>query len=331
MAAERITADVADGVGSWRHRHFRRYFLILLTIPAVFYVPPVLVVRLPSYPQWSGFADSPILNYAFTAAGQNADVIIYGDSTANHSISPGQMSAALGLKVVDLPSNLSVLLVTDDLPLRHYMESDKPPKLIVLYLAAWNVDYRHLEVDSAPAYTGMDMLARYGSPNDIYSFIKSHPATALQFPFMFYPANFGVDGVLHRGLLRRRFVEVAATEGHTDAVGTRHAASSCVIPSALLTRIRFDGIRELVEKYSTRQTKVLVFLASVPSCTNAQAVVDRARESFPVAPPKIMPASLFVDDNYYSHIFAEGVPEATANLIDAVRPILDATAPVSVP
>jgi hypothetical protein len=40
-----------------------------------------------------------------------------------------------------------------------------------------------------------------------------------------------------------------------------------------------------------------------------------------------MPASFFVDDNYYVHLFGEGVYQATANLIEAVRPLLDPAAP----
>jgi hypothetical protein len=308
-------------------RQLVRYFLILIAIPAVFYVPPVFLVRLPSYSHWSGFADSPTLNYAFEAAGQNADVVIYGDSSANHAIDPRQMSAALGVSVVDLPSNLSVLLVDDDLPLRHYMEADRPPKVIVLYLAAWDLDYRHMDINSNPLYTGLDILGRYGTSKEIYSFIKAHPTMALQFPFMFYPANFGVDGLLHRGLLRQRAIEVVATKGYAALVVGSHATSSCVIPIGLIDRIGFDGIGQLIKKYSTPRTKVLVYVASVPSCTNAQAVVDRARQVLPTAPPKIMPASLFVDDNYYVHLFAEGVPQATSNLIEAVRPFLDSSEP----
>jgi hypothetical protein len=322
MSTESI-ADRTDNEQRSSHRLFVRYMLILLVIPAVFYVPPVFVVRLQSYPQWSGFADSPILNFAFSAAGRNADIVIYGDSSANHSLDPLQMSAVLGVKVVDLPSNLSVLLVDDDLPLRHYIKADRPPKIIVLYLAAWDVDYRHIDISSIPTYSGMDILARYGTKNDIYSFVKAHPMTALQFPLMFYPANFGVDGLLHRGLLRQRAVEVAATNGHTDSVGPRRAQSSCVIPAGLIDRIRFDGIKELIQKYTTPQTKVLLFLAAIPSCTNAQAIVDRARLLLPTAAPEILPASLFVDDNYYVHIFADGVQQATANLIEAVRPLLE--------
>jgi hypothetical protein len=324
MTTEKIANGTPDELGSSGQQEFVRYFLILVAIPVIFYFPPVFLVRLPSYPQWSGIADSPVLNYAFAAAGQNADVVIYGDSSADHGINPAQMSAALGVKVVDLPSNLSVLVVDDDMPLRHYMKVDRPPKVIVLYFAAWNLDYRHIaDINSVPLYTGMDVLARYGTWSEIFSFIKAHPTIALRFPFMFYPANFGMDGLLHRGLLRHRTLEVAATQGHTDAAGPSYAASSCTIPASLIDRIRFEGIRNLVEKYATPETKVLVYVASVPSCTNAQAVVERARQVLPTLPPKIMPARLFVDDNYYVHLFAGGVPQSTANLIEAVRPILD--------
>jgi hypothetical protein len=327
MTTEENADESPDDLSPSSRRQYVRYFVILMAIPALFYVPPVFLVRLPSYVHWSGFADSPILNYAFTAAGQNADVVIYGDSSANHAIDPRQMSAALGVNVVDLPSNLSVLLVDDDLPLRRYMQADRPPKVIVLYLAAWDLDYRHMDINSTPLYPGMDILARYGTSSEIYSFVKAHPTIALRFPFMFYSANFGMDGLLHRGLLRHRALEVVATKGHTDSVGASHATSSCAIPAGLIDRIRFDGVRRLIDRYMTPQTKVLVFVASVPSCKNAQAVVERARQVLPTAPPKIMPATLFVDDNYYVHLFAEGVPQATANLIEAVRPLLDASGP----
>jgi len=302
-----------------------RYLFMVFAIPAISYFSAVFLVRMPSYPSWSGYPDSPLLTFAFEARGQNADVVIYGDSSANHNIDPSQMAAALGVRVVDLPSNLSVLVVAGDLPLRHYLEGDTPPKVIILYLAAWDLDYRDIDVSTIPAYTGMDVLARYGSANQILSFVEAHPATALQFPFMFYRANFGLDRFQHQDLLRHEVLQLSMTNGHADSVGTSRAESSCVIQQALIDRIRRDGIEELVKKYANFQTKVLVFVASVPSCTNAQSVIDQVRDVLPSAHPKIMPASLFVNDDYYVHLYPEGVAAATEDLIDVVRPLLDAS------
>lgn len=297
-----------------------RYFLALFIFPIFLYVMPFCMVHIPSYPKLSSNPDDyPILSYGFDVAGRNADVVIYGDSTANHGINPRQLSAELGEKVLNIPSNLSVLLVDDDLPLEHYIQLNTPPKIIVFYLAPWNLDYRHDGYQQNALYTGIEMLLRYGSSNKIVAFLKAHPAVTIQFPLMFYRANLTPGGILQRGLLRQQALQVASTNGHVDAIGKSSYDDQCLIPQSLVDRQGVDTVRQLVKKYTTAETQVLVYLAPIPSCRNAQSVVNQSLQAHMLSPPKILPASLYVRDEYYGHLYAAGVPLATENLVEAIR------------
>jgi len=311
-----------------RPGRIRRYFFTLFAIPLLLYFPPFFIVRMPSYPQLSSNPDDyPILGFGFEAAGQNSDVVIYGDSTANHGIDPKQMSAELGVKVLNLPSNLSVLLVDDDRPLKHYIQLDKPPKVIVFYLASWNLDYSHDNSQLSALYTGVEMLLRYGTWSEIISLLKSQPAITAQFPLMFYRANLTPGGILHRALLRRQAVQVLSTNGHVDSIGKSRFNGECSIPQALVERHNFDSVRQLIKKYRTPETQILVYLAPIPSCTNAQSLVNRVLADLPFSPPKILPASLYVDDEYFGHLYADGVSQSTLNLVEAIRPLLQDSKP----
>jgi len=299
------------------------YLIILLAIPGILYIPPFFVVRLPAYSKWSCAADFPLLDYAFNNPVKNADVVIFGDSTAKVGIDPSQMEAVLGEKVLDLPNNFGAVLVLNDLSLRLYMEHNKPPKLIVFYFPPWNLDYGHDDLSIDPIYDGMEMLFRHGTSREIFTFFEGHPFESIQFPWMFYKENISAN-LFKRENFRKEAQQVAMTNGHADYIGaTLRYNSLCTIPPRLIGRIKYDWVRGLAEKYSTPETKVMVYLAPIPACRNAQAVVDRTQKVTELQPSKIMPANLFMDDKYYVHLDASGVREATEQLIEAVRPLLD--------
>ena len=91
---------------------------------------------MPGYERWSGSTWAPTLDYAFQTAGQNADVVIYGDSTALYGVDPLQMEKDLGLKVINLPNTMGSLPVVDDLSLKQYLAQNRPPKMIVFYMSS---------------------------------------------------------------------------------------------------------------------------------------------------------------------------------------------------
>lgn len=297
-----------------------RYLVTLVAVSLVLYPLPFYLVRVNSYPEWNRGTEFRPMDFSFTVAGQNADVVIFGDSSAYHGINPRQMSAALGANVLVMPSNLGVLDAIDDLALRRYMQADKPPRLIVFYFAPWNFDYRHAGFDG-PKYDGMEMLMRHGTSGEIFSYVKARPLTAIQFPLMFYRANLNAN-IMAGETFRRQAKLLELTNGHEDSPAVSHSSLTCEFPSSFIDRIKFDWVRQMTEKYRTAQTKVLYFAAPIPECTNVDSVIERSSRMISAAPPRKMPISLFVQDNFYVHLYAAGVSQATQNLIEAVRPFL---------
>lgn len=56
--------------------------------------------------------------------------------------------------------------------------------------------------------------------------------------------------------------------------------------------------------------------------TNVSAISEPPYNALPAAQPKPMPAFLFVDDNWYIHLYPVGVHQAMQSLIDTVRPVV---------
>jgi hypothetical protein len=321
MITDQMEREMDAQLIGYDRKRFRIYLLIVLGISFVFYPLPFFLVRIPSYPEWSGVSGSNVFEYAFKVDGQNDDVVIYGDSTANHGIDPRQMSKALGLRVVNLPGSYSTLLIDKELALNHYLQSDKPPKLIIFYVSAWDLNYNHQDALLCPPYGGLETLLRHGSKAAILAFFKSYPVLAMKFPLMFYGGN--LSAYLVRFNLKREQIQTTIeTNGYTDMNGYIYYPSDCMIPTSLINRIAFDTGRELEARYSTPQTKVLVFAAPIPSCINAQAVTEHFRNQTLVSPPKTLPAPLFVNDKVYGHLHGVGIDLATRNLTEVVRPLL---------
>lgn len=328
VETDRIVTETAHPGRSQNDSRMTRYFVVLFAVPLLLSPLPFFLVRLQSYGQFSKNPRFYVLDFAFKTARQNADIVIFGDSSAYSGLDPKQMSAALRAKVLNLPSNLNALPLDDDFALRRYIEADRPPRLIVFYFSPWNFDYGREDFDYDRLYEGMEMLMRHGSVSDVLAFFTAHPRAALLFPYMFYRLNL-TAAPSEREMSLQQAQQVTATNGHADSPGVLHARSTCVIPSNFIESIRFDWVGKMGEKYRTPQTQVLFFAAPIPNCTNAQAVIDRSASALPAAPPKTMPASLYVDDNWYSHLYAAGVPQATQSLIDAVRPLLASSTPIA--
>jgi hypothetical protein len=324
MKSELKEVNMQTPAPSPTHPRFVSYFVSIFIVPVLLYFPPFLVVRMPSYAKWNAVPDFQALEFGFKATGQNADVVIFGDSAANHGIDPSQMSAALGLKVLNLPNDLSVLRDINEFSLRHYLLSDKPPKLIVFYLAPWNFDYGNYHLEAGGSYNGIEMMLRYGTGRQVFAAIKSRPEDFLLFPLMFYRTNASLSLFGGREARHHEAQRLVATNGHADTPPAPHLDATCQIPASLISEVGGDWIRHAIAEFNTAQTRVMVYIAPIPGCVNAQAVVDRARSILPAPPPRVLPAPMVQQDQYYAHVFSDGVPVATQYLIDAVRPLLTA-------
>jgi hypothetical protein len=306
-------------------RNFGSYLWTLGVLFLLLYCAPLCLVRSAGFEQWNASPYTSPLNFSFETAGQDADVVLFGDSTLLHGIDPSQMSAALGVKVLNLPSTVATLRVVDDMALRRYMQANRPPRLIVFYFAPWDFDYSHSTYPMS-TYAGLELLAHRGTGKEILTYVKDHPLDSLQFPFQFYYANRRVMTILKHPYSSIE-LEVARTQGHfANPVQTRLSAD-CEFPAAAMDDLRFDSVKAMSQQYQTPQTKILYFVAPVPSCSNAPSILNRSYRALPAAPPKEMPAAMFSTEALILHPMAASVPAVTQNLIDAVRPLVTEAKP----
>lgn len=316
IAAESPAAHPA----SLRPPRFAFYLVVLLLPTFLAYLLPILLLRLPSFETWGGSIYGPALDFTFHAANQNADVVLFGDSSALYGINPTLITRETGLSTINLPNTIGNFTVLDDLGLTRYLRANRPPRLIVLYFSTWDLDYRSLHY--AQVMEGEEMLFRNGTLPEIWAYARRHPTDTLLFPIEMYSAAPKPALMAH---LRHedRVAAISATMGHLDAQSFRaHVEDPCTILPELVGRTGFNSAQILARRYATSQTKILIFVAPIPACTNASQVLNRSWSALPGAPPNLMKPSFFMQDGYYTHLDPSGVPEASHALAQAIESTL---------
>ena len=327
ISSDREPVEAAENASEVRayERGFGRYLLAASLFLLVMYCVPFYVVRRADFDEISNTPYSMPLNSSFQMEGQNADVVVFGDSTALHGVDPSQMSRELGVKAISLPNTGATLRVMDDLSLRRYLDSNRPPRLIVFYFAPWDMDYMHTELPIG-TYEGREVLAHQGTGAEILSYAWNHPAESLEFPFQFYLANSSWRAVVQRPY-RYAGAEIARTQGHLSNPALTPLPAPCEFWPAMTHDLRFDSVKALGAKFETAETKILYFVAPIPGCRNAAAVVAQSYDGLPAAPPRELPLSMFRGSVMYLHPSPDAVPTVTDQLVDAVRPMLQGEKP----
>ena len=301
-------------------RRFGWYLFLLLLIPAIFFPLPFWIARLPSYEHWSTSQWTPMLEYAYdvhTPLGQSADVVLFGDSSAFIGIDPKILNQRLGIRSLVLPDSIGSIPVTGDAPLRSYLAHNPPPRLLVLYFSPWNLDFAH--IPKFRLFEGEEMLLRHGTAHEIAEFTLHHPTEMLQFPFRLY-STFGPK-MLHAALHHvNREQETADALGHADYNEARPSLNaSCSIPAEYLSQTGMSSVEELLRRYSTVNTRVMVYIAPIPGCRNSAVAADRSYAALGAAPPRVLPPHDFIGDVYYAHMLPSAVPEATGVFAEALK------------
>jgi hypothetical protein len=306
-------------------RGFGRYLATMGFCLLALYCLPFYLVRRADFEQWSNSPYTAPLNYGFQLTGEDADVVLFGDSTVLHGVDPSRMSRELGVKVVNLPNTAATLQVTDDLLLRRYLQANRQPRLIVFYFAPWDMDYRQTELPIG-TYEGRELLAHRGTAGEIFAYARNHLTEALAFPFQFYLANSSWRAIFLR-TYRYTGAEAARTHGYFRNPSPKPLSPGCEFWPSTVDNIRVDSVKALGLRYGTPETKILYFVAPVPGCRNASRVVDRSWNELPAAPPRELPLEMFGGATMYLHPAPEAVPAITDALVEAVRPVLAETRP----
>ena len=326
-AQQMIYTDTQVPVGpkvSRGRQTYVRYFLLACVIPLIGMITAFPLVCSRSYEQWGETQWGPELEFPYTPGTPDADVVVFGDSSAFLGIDPLLVNQELGITSVVLPSTVGSLPVIGDEPLRAYLAHHKKPKLIVLYFSAWNLDFQH--VAEGRLFEGEEMMMRHASWGEIARYAVRHPLEMAEFPLRLY-STFGPKMLMAILQHRSRIHDITAGLGHAPYVPKFGPLTDlCQIPSSLMRQRGDQSVVELRERYTTANTQVMVYLAPVPRCTNSAAVPLEHTE-LGAAAPKLLPPSDFAADPYYAHIRPASVPSATKVFAEALRERLQRTAP----
>jgi hypothetical protein len=312
-----LTGPETHPEGPEEARPYRRFFFWLFLIPAILYFSAIPLVRMPSYERWGPSHWGPMLDFAWKTQGLNADMVIFGDSSAFLGIDPRLVDQQLHIKSVVLPNTIGSLPVNGDQALEFYLAHNTRPRLIVLYFTAWDLDY------SASADThlfeGEEMLLRHDTPAQIARFAWKHPLELPAFPLRSYSS---VGPAILKSMLQgdNREAQTAAALGHVDdredypAIGPK-----CSLPARDLESDKADSVRALAEKYRARGYNVAVYLAPMPACANADHFNGNTYGGLAIAPPATLPPGFFKQDGFYAHIEPDSVAAASRVFADAIR------------
>ena len=165
---------------------------------------------------------------------------------------------------------------------------------------------------------------RHGTTAEILGFAKVHTLEWLTLPFRFYIAN--PSPAIESAIKRQdRSGAIAASLGHYQPYRVPTLHSPCLIPDYLLRDVPFDSVQMLQGKYSSPQTRVLVYIPPLPACQNVGSLVGRSYRALSAMPPNLMAPCFFLDDKRFVHLDKSGVAEATTYLTNAVRSALSGT------
>ena len=312
----------AGEIGTLRStERFRKYLAWLAGMLLIVYLAGFTLVRIPSYERWGGSSFGPILDYAFQTAGQNADILVFGDSSAIFALDPIQMSTELGLKVVNLPNTIGGLPVTGDMALRRYLATNRPPRMILFYFCSWDLDYA--KAKGTRLFEGEEMLVRHGSWGQILAFAVHHPREVFYFPFRVY-SELGPGTLIHLLHTSSNAPEVAAYRGHVpNLLPGGPLPTDCTIPEKDIQERGTAAVRNLMVRYTSSQTKTMLYLAPVPGCQNVSKLLRSITGNLGMGAPTAFPPEDFTADGYYAHLKPSAVAQATQLTTGAVRAHLE--------
>ncbi len=291
-----------------------RFLCLTLLFVVLGFVAAFPLVRSSLYPKWRDRQWGPMLDFAFRPGGEDADIVIFGDSSAFIGIDPRILNAQLGLKTILLPNTIGSLPITGEIPLDRYLQHHARPRLLVLYFSPWNLDYTRAK--EVFLFEGEEMIFRNGTWEECAAFAVRHPFETMVFPFRLY--NTYAAGIFRT--LRHPSSPaptLAGASGHMDDTDPfPKLQASCKIPEAFLKQRGVSSIEALAAKYSGT-VPVMLYLAPVPGCHGATAVTHW---SFPLhaAAPEVLAPGEVVGDRWFAHVKPAFVPVSSHLLAQAI-------------
>ena len=296
---------------------FRLYALIVFCFTLVVYLLPFALIRAPHFERWDSTAFGGSLEWGYTLEHEDADVVLFGDSSALYGIDPLRVSQTVGLKTINLPNVLTSLLVMDDRELKHYLAHNKAPRLIVFYFTPWDLDYRKAD-PAFPTNEGDMMMLRHGTATDILGYYRNHPSEYLVFPFKFY-RWLDLNSIRKLTGPHGGPADLERSGGHMGVGVSELLTPACRLPAQVLAASSsMKTVRLMAARYASAQTRVMVYVAPIPNCAGATTVLENNFSQLPASSPLVLAPRYFVADGNYAHPGVDGLPVVSDQLSSAI-------------
>ena len=316
-----IEPEIAPHVTSSRaESSARRYFAIAIAICLLVYVFPFAALRSGWNPRWLLSYWGSVIDVTYQNQHQDADVVIFGDSTAATNFDPAQMTRDLNMKVIVLPNVSTSLPVTGYSPLEQYLQTNKKPRLIIFYLSGWDLDFMHNPFTHI-VEEGEEMLLLHGSRADVLKYARSKPRQILMFPLHFYATSnrFG-------DLLYFRSHEVPEmNQGHIVLLShPTPMKSDCefTMAGSASNAAADASVREGVAEFTTPGTQTMVFVSPLPDCKRVDELRSVKHPGLAMPPVQVLPPERFRDDGWQAHMLSSAIAPSTAYLETSIREAL---------
>ena len=319
VRAEHATSSRAE-------RAARGYFVAALGICVVLYVLPFFAIRSGIESQWTLSYWGRVVESSYQTEGQDADVVVFGDSTSATNFDPARISGDLHLKTIVLPNVSTSLPISGYDPLRRYLRTNKPPRLIIFYLSGWDLDFMHNPFTQI-VEEGEEMLLIHGSRREVLQYALSKPRKLLMFPLHFYGTNNLLGDIVY---FREHDVPVLQ-QGHI--VRLSHPTpmeSTCKFDIGRIETSAADSsVREGIREFTRPGTQTMVVISPVPRCLYLDRVLAVPHPGLGIAPIEVLPPESFREDSWQAHMVSSAIGPSTSYLEDMIRQKLSVASPAS--
>ena len=258
--------------------------------------------------------------------GQQADVLLVGDSSLLYGINPRLVQAAGGGSTYNLgmvgPSfGFRVGKLID-----RYLANNARPKAIILYFAPWHLLSGNRVTDPQWAPLGIYLL-RHGGIDDIAAYLRVNPSAIVELPPLLW------NGMTQSGARTSVFrKELALNHGYLnyDRRGTLRPLPDDCSPSTYDHRgmdvpDNRAALAALRQQYRARGIPLFVYIAPTAICDAQVAAVRQAYAGSADMIPQALPNRLFANDTTraeHVHASPEGVAVFSNNLAAFIRAVV---------
>lgn len=260
----------------------------------------------------------------FNMHDRDCDVLIFGDSTAMTGIDPQVVERNTGLKTCNIAVTNSVLAVTRNLTLNHYLANNTRPRILLVQLSPDGFQPESSSWNGTIYPEGMVELLRHGSPEEARRVLLSHPRQAIAFAG--YAAGFTVYDAF-----KDLWFRVTHVRSQEDTVTIQNGfftppapPSKGCEPGATFSNPGAGGdfprrlVSEYESQYAAHSGIVLVNVAPIPACDRNLAAFRSELDGVTSNSVLPLPVGLFNDPRHYTAVGSAVVSRLVAQELNRV-------------